>query len=386
MRLEDLLKTRMLVTFAACSVAVALGVSAPLDAAPGDVQQAWLPLAAPLGDTSIKEVLIDPLDERLWYVTSRSGGLYITRDNSNTWEQHLSGNVGAVAYNPRASFLVFASSESDLYWSVNSGQTWNLLHSFPASISGSPTFIDSILVSAIDGSIVVGLGSLLHSARIYKGVFVNASFQFNIVWESQYGYHFWDIAEDPINGYWFFSTEDSSHIGNPVVMRSKDRGASWEEMTPLTGVADQGHGLNLEVHPLTQTVYFLRENSYLFTSNDSGDSWSGHQLDFGSSLLLDPSCPNRVFGGEMVRDVKVGGVYFSDDGGQSFSYEGPDNSTISSMALHHDGTAILAVASGQGFWYGYFGTALSCNSDVVLFASGFEEGDMRGWVVVSGSP
>jgi hypothetical protein len=377
----------MFAMFAVCSCAVILGNPAPLGAAPGADQAVWLFLAPPLGDPTIKKVVIDPLDDRLWYVTSQSGGLYITRDNSSTWEQHLSGNVGAVAYNPRASFMVFASSQSDLYWSLDSGQTWTLLHSFPGSISGSPTFIDSILVSAIDGSIVVGLGSLLHTARIYKGVFVGGSFQFNIVWESQYGYHFWDIAEDPLNGYWFFSTEDSQHIGNPVVMRSKDRGASWEEMTPLTGFADQGHGLNLEVHPLTQTVYFLRENSFLSMSSDSRDSWAdSFDVDFGRSLLLDPSCPNRVFGGEMVRGVKIGGVYVSGNGGQSFVYEGPANNTISSMALHNDGNGVLAVATGQGFWYQYFGTTLPCTTDVAFFADGFELGDMRRWDGVVGWP
>ncbi len=202
----------------------------------------------------------------------------------------------------------------------------------------------------------------------------------DIVWESPYGYHVWDLAEDPVNGYWFFSTEDSSHEVDPVVMRSTNRGATWEEMIPLTGYLTDGHGLDLAVHPVTGTVYFLTESSNLFISNDSGDSWSdARNVIFGASLLLDPNCPNRVFGGEFVRGVKVGGAYISQNGGQTFSFEGPANNTIGSLALNSDSSALLAVTPGAGFWYHDFEGSLPCNNDVAFFGDGFEIGDLRHW-------
>ncbi len=350
----------------------------------------WLFLAPPLGNTNINEIVIDPNNDALWYVTSSTNGLYITRDSGATWEQHLSGNVGAVAIAPQLTLYVFASSGSDLYLSVDSGNTWNLLESFPDMISGSPdspTFIDSILVSAVDSAVVVGLSSQQHSARVYKSVVAGGVVSWDIVWESPHGYHIWDLAEDPVNGYWFLSTEDSSHLENPVVMRSKNRGETWEEMLPLTGYLTDGHGLNLAVHPVTRTVYFLTESSILYTSNDSGDSWSDPRyVGFGASLLLDRNCSNRVFGGEFVRGTKVGGVYISQDGSQTFLFDGPANNTIGSLALNSDSTRLLAVTPGAGIWYRDLDGSLPCTNDVVLFSDGFDIGDLTRWSSSIGGP
>ena len=354
-------------------------------------QRIWWFLSPPLGNPDISEVVIDPNDDALWYVTSWSGGLYVTRTASGSWEQHLSGNVGAVAFDPRFTPAVYASSGSDLFWSVDSGATWNPLTSFPNPIPGppdSPTFIDSILVSAIDGTIVVGLSSMLHSARVYTSFVVGGYLFWNLAWESPAGYHIWDIAEDPASGTWYFSTEDAQHLVDPVVMRSTDRGSTWQEMAPLTGSLASGHGLNLEVHPVTGDAYFLTESSTLFVSRDGGDSWSpGVYVDFGNALTLDRNCPNRLFGGEMIRGVKVGGAYFSETGGQSFSWQGPANNTVSSLALNSSSTAVVAVAAGVGFWYQDFGSSIPCSDDLPFFADGFNiPGDLRRWSSVVGGP
>ena len=273
---------------------------------------------------------------------------------------------------------------------MDSGNTWNLLESFPDTISGSPdspTFIDSILVSAVDSAVVVGLSSQHHSAQVYKSVVVGGAVSWDIVWESPHGYHIWDLAEDPGNGYWFFSTEDSSHLVNPVVMRSKNRGVTWEEMLPLTGYLTDGHGLNLAVHPVTRNAYFLTESSILYTSSDSGDSWSDPRyVGFGASLLLDRNCSNRVFGGEFVRGTKVGGVFISENGGQSFLFDGPANNTIGSLALNSQSTRLLAVTPGVGIWHHDLDGSLPCTNDVVLFSDGFEIGDLARWSSSVGGP
>jgi photosystem II stability/assembly factor-like uncharacterized protein len=313
----------------------------------------WVFIGFPLGDTSLKDMAVDPENENLWYIGSHENGLYLTRDAGNTWEQHIGGNIGAIALDPNNHNIVYVSSGSDLYKSDDQGATWGLVFSFPNPIPGptldAPTFIDSILVSVTDGTIVVGLTAMFHSARVYTssdgGVTWDTSF------EAESGFHFWDMAEVPINGYWFFCTEDPSHIANPIVVRSTDRGQSWEEMVPLTGIPTAGHGLNLEVHPVTQAVYFLTESSFLSSSTDFGDTWSPFQsVDFGSVLLIDRNRPNRFFGGEFVRGVKVGGVYLSEDTGESFSFIGLADRTIASLALNGTSTKLFAVAYGYGIY------------------------------------
>lgn len=327
----------------------------------------WTLVGAPLGNTELRDMVVDPVDGSLWYVGSFNNGLYITRDGGDTWEQHLDGNVGTITIDPANHDVIYASTFSDLYRSIDQGQTWSLVYSFPNPIPGTPldapTFIDSMLVSTVDGTIVVGLTSVFHSARIYT------SSDGGVTWEISYeaednGWHFWDLAEVPGNGYWFFCTEDPSHVVDSVVMRSTDRGQTWEEMVPLRGIPTAGHGLNLDVHPVTETVYFLTESTVLFSSPDFGDTWPDLTFPgFGIVLLIDSNQPDRFFGGEIIRGIKRGGVYYSEDSGATFDYIGPLDSSIGSLALNGESTKLYAVAFGEGIYM------LSLDGDDVLEAA-----------------
>lgn len=349
---------RILSVLAVCSFLVLPGTRSAVD--DGD----WVFVGAPLGDTALRDMLVDPANEDLWYVGSQDSGLYVTRDAGGTWEQHLDGTVGAIAIDPAEPDVVYAGSGSDLYRSDDRGATWDLRFAFPNPIPGpvrdAPTFIDSILVSAVDGTLVVGLTATFHSARVYTSGDDGATW--DISFEAPNGFHFWDLAEIAGDGTWFFCTEDPSHIASPVVMRSADRGLSWEEMTAVSG----SHGLNLDVHPWTQAVYFLTESGVLYSSPDAGDTWSGPQfLEFGSVLLIDPVRPERFFGGEFVRGIKVGGVYASEDTGASYEFIGLTDRTIGSLALNGTSTKLFAVAPGYGIYVLNLGGAtLSVDVDV----------------------
>lgn len=342
----------------------------------------WEHRGGPSEDLGITDLEIDPEDGALWYVATPTG-LYVTRDGGDSWTQGIEGNVGAVEIDPNNSEIIYAGAGFDLHRSIDRGLNWDVLFPFPDVIPGTPqdapTFIDSILVSVSEGTIVVGLSTTFHSARVYTSL--DGGNEWEIVFESPHGLHFWDLAEIPGNGYWFFCTEDSAHTVDPVVMRSTDRGATWEEMVPLTGFLTSGHGLNLAVHPWTEVVYFLSEATVLRYSVDFGDSWvvdySGRG--FGSSLLVDPACPNRVFGGEMVRGLSNGGVFISDDSGTSFAFQGMDGHTISSLAIDGTSTSVFAASYGSGIWTASIDGVIECTQDVLLFADGFESADTYRW-------
>jgi len=350
------MNTRMLSVLAMWSGVILVGNLVP--AWTPAVSDDWTFVGAPQGDTVLRDMLVDPENENLWYVGSQNNGLYITRDAGSTWEQHIGGTVGAIAIDPDDPHTVYVSSGSDLYRTGDRGVTWDLLFAFPNPIPGpvqdAPTFIDSILVSVVDGTLVVGLTATFHSARVYTSGDEGATWE--ISFEAASGFHFWDLAEIAGNGYWFFCTEDPSHIASPVVMRSTDRGQSWEEMVPVSG----SHGLNLEVRPVTEAVYFLTESSVLRSSADSGDTWSGPQfLEFGSVLLIDKLYPDRFFGGEFVRGLKMGGVYASEDTGASYDFIGLTDRTIASLALNGTSTKLFAVGQGYGIYVLNLGGELS---------------------------
>ena len=295
---------------------------------------------------------VDPEDERLWYVRSQTSGIHITRDGGNTWEQHLSGIAKALEIDPKNHSVVYAGLGSDLYRSTDQGATWSLVHSFPAVISdpsklpvNSPTTIDSILVSSVYGDIYIGLVSMFHHGRVYKSH--DGGTTWGISFESEQGLHIWDIEENPFNGYVYFCTENPPHLANAFVMRSEDRGESWEEITPLQERAIYGHGLKIQVHPVTQDVYFLTEaHRVLYKSTDFGDTWTGKSVDIDGDLIIDKKHPDRFVGAGIVTGSFVGGVYFSKDRGESFTFGGLAGTTPS-LALNGTSTKLFAVAGGE---------------------------------------
>ncbi len=343
----------------------------------------WESLGGPNGDMELRQIVIDPYDDNIWYVGSQNNGLYVTRDGGSSWTSFLSGTIGAIVIDPNR-FGIYASSGSDLYYTSDRGLSWDLVVPFPTTIPGpsgdSPTFINSILVSYSAGWIAVGLSSDLHSARIYLTDDYGGTWW--VSWESPIGYHIWDMLEDPYWGSWLFCTEDANHSANPVVMRSTDMGDTWQEISALTGVPTSGHGLNLDFNFWSGTIYFLRENGILTISNDSGGTWSsnGHYFGFGSSILLDPNCPNRIFGGEMVRGSSNGGVFVSEDWGQTFSYLGLPGNSVSSLAVERNGPILIAVTD-YGLWEMNLTIdgSISCNGFSTVHRDGFESGDIYRW-------
>lgn len=56
------------------------------------------------------------------------------------------------------------------------------------------------------------------------------------------------------------------------------------------------------------------------------------------------------------------------------------------LALNSGSTWLLAVTPGAGFWSRDLGGSLLCDSDVVLFGDGFEDGDPSHWSSTVGAP
>ena len=106
------MKTRIPSVLAIGFSAILLGIPVSTWSAIDSID--WVFVGAPLGDTSLRDMAVDPEDGNLWYVGSQANGLYVTRDGGNTWEQHIGGTVGAIAIDPDNHNTVYAGSGSDL--------------------------------------------------------------------------------------------------------------------------------------------------------------------------------------------------------------------------------------------------------------------------------
>ena len=314
----------------------------------------WQFVAAPMGDQGLYKIYIDPVDDNLWYVTSGSGGLYITRDGGNTWENHLAGLTWGFAIDPTNPNRAYAGSWkfgsfNDLYQSTDKGLTWSLLKKFQTDVA-----IYSILVSSTDSSVLVGMhwGGSASPNGVYKTSNYGNSwnfYPFNIPplsYNQNTGLITWDMEHDPVNNIIYVATEVAGKppcfpgCYDPPTLRSQDGGQTWQDVSGNLGSPGSlsWHATKIQVHPTTQEVFFLVEGGSVYLSQDFGDSWGRLGLGFSWDLIIDKNYPVRFFGGGINQ-----GVYLSTDTARSFRPVGPSAATfVSGVALNSASSKIYA--------------------------------------------
>lgn len=309
----------------------------------------WQFKTAPPESNGLDKVRVDRDDSNVWYVGSKNG-VYITRDGGTSWEHHLDGLTWGLALDPKNNSRLYAGSGNELYRSDDKGRTWCLIKAFPDDES-----IYSIVVSPTDGAIFVGMhwGASDNANGLYKTVDQGATWTlhpFNLAplpYNQHTGLITWDIAEDAVNGYLYLGTEPQQKptctpCYNAPTLRSTDRGQTWQDISPNPL---SWHASRIQVHPITQAVYFQIEGGAVFVSNDLGTTWQQKGLNRGWDLLIDPRDPTTFFSGGTD-----GTIMLSIYNAQSFSSVGPAGLSAPSqisVGLSSDSTKLLAAFVAQ---------------------------------------
>ena len=113
----------------------------------------WHSVGGSLPTNEISGVFVDPTDELILYVTAVEAGLFVTRDGGETWDHPLRGILYSegLAVDPADSGTVYAGVSRSLHVSRDHGRTWEKLGRFPDPVT-------AVLVSAVDGSLLVAQG------------------------------------------------------------------------------------------------------------------------------------------------------------------------------------------------------------------------------------
>ena len=301
-------------------------------------------MGAPMGDSFVSVIRVDPDDDNLWYVGSYGNGMYVTRDAGASWENHLSGFVTEIELDPNSPGRVFANFDYTLYSSSDHGQTWDPLHTFNHGFG-------SLLVSSVDGSIYVGL-------RWENDPTPNGMYKSTDLGQTWNLYPFgnnvpqglipWDIEEDPVNNILYVATEIYNHPSpyKPPFLRSTDGGLSWKEISG----ALPWHVLKIQVDPSTQDVYALTEGAGLYRSSNFGNQWTFLNNYFILELVIDQNFPNRFFGGTHISGGRSGGVYYSTDTGTDFTFVGPADVIAGTLSLNDSSTRLYASCYASGIY------------------------------------
>jgi photosystem II stability/assembly factor-like uncharacterized protein len=318
----------------------------------------WTLIGAPLGDTTVQQIVVDAADPRILYVAT-TNALFGSRDGGTTWATLvLNGSADCfIAPDPGNVNRMFYGENGELHVSTDRGLTWSDVASF------SDGSIVSLIVSAYDPhSIFVGLrfGTTTtgRQALFYRSTDDGASWQSFPFGDQAYtNFIPWSMAEDPIDSALYVGVELGDHPQpyHPPFFRSTDRGMTWVN---VAGSGDPGpnalwwHVTSIVIDPVTHELFALQEGGGLYTSLDHGTTWTRtpHARPLSGGLLRDPNMRNRFFGGMTPGTDLSSGAFFSTDGAQTFTEFGLQGLNVTNFALTGDSKKLYAAAYGSGIW------------------------------------
>ncbi len=151
------------------------------------------------------------------------------------------------------------------------------------------------------------------------------------------------LAVNPLDGDVVYAA--GYQDGDPAVFRTPDGGGTWR----LAGMAGlSGYVYALEVCPADTGRLVAGTSSGIYTSDDSGESWTQASGSPGrtEALAVDPDDGMTLYAG-----VYSGGVYMSQDGGSSWTDMGGGFPEAGVAAMVMDGSRwLLAGTSGEAVW------------------------------------
>ena len=303
----------------------------------------WQFAGTPFSPSTIEGILLDPVDENVWYVSSIDSGLYMTRDAGETWEHPLAGrglDQEGFQIDPANPNIIYVTVWDKLYRSTDNGRNWQLLYT-------CPEYIRSLLISAKDHAIYLGPQTADNNTPgIYKSTDGGASFKHQPFGVSTHNLICWDIEEDPVNDILYVPIEIADHPQpyDPPFFHSMDGGKTWQNVAGIL----PWHAQKVQVDTSSSAVYYQVEGGDLYRSTNFGNDWQRLHSTFFLSFLVDQQNPNRLYGGRPASTT--GGAYLSLDSGHSFFEIGLAGLSVTSVALNASNTQIYAVAYNSGVW------------------------------------
>src|SRR5450756_1623668 len=284
---------------------------------------------------------------------------------TKTWTQLplYGGNVSVLAINPKTPATVYASTGSQVFRSINGGDTWTALNT---SFATTPSPVTCLAIDPL-------MPSTLYAGTNGNGVF--RSTDSGDTWTAVNTWLTMGSEGVAING-WIRClainprTPSTLYTGtNYGILRSMDSGNTW------TTVMDRGEIEGLVIDPLApSTLYAGTSGSGVFRSTDSGDHWKAVNTGIVTAdpahpsvacLAIDPLTPATLYAG-----TNGSGIFRSTDSGDHWT----------------------AIDTGLGTYEQVFSLAINPLSPTTLYASNCYGGVYRStdsgsnWVTISPTP
>ncbi|MHB8589294.1 MAG: hypothetical protein ACYDA0_10635 [Candidatus Dormibacteraceae bacterium] len=291
------------------------------------------------GRSAIFALAVDPANNQVVIVGSSDGSLLRTTDAGSTWTSVHSGKTvtTAIVFSPYKPGVVLAGTRGGgALLSTDSGGTWSV-------------------ASGLDGRVVRAFAFSLTfvAAGTDKGVFISTD---GSSW-SQSGLAGWSIDALAVTAVHvpvriLAGADGPLSDGSLPVFQSADGGATW---SPLNPAISGTYVIKLTAGPLPPVgdirPMVVGTNAGLFSSADNGSSFTplsgGNQLpstDYTQIAFITDHF-DRFYAASDGGGSGAGGLWRTNDAGQSFISLVPPMRSITALAVSNDESPTLYVAT-----------------------------------------
>ena len=261
-------------------------------------------------------VAVDPLNQdTIYYTTLNGGGSFKSADGGTSWTQLTLRDAFSIAVDPFDSNHIFANGASGLAVSNDGGNTWNdITGRLPSPQTGIPY---SVGIQGLSFSPI--FANLFFVTTQNSGVLLSndggASFAASNAGLATFICFTPVIADSTAPQTVFVGTDSGIFI-------STNSGGTWQLASNFGG--DQSvTALAIDTQAVPSALYATTMQSTspwtlgLYKSTDNGKTWS--KLSRAGSVIVDPTSANSLFLFAPPYDTGFGQVYWSPDGGQSWT-------------------------------------------------------------------
>jgi glucose/arabinose dehydrogenase len=278
----------------------------------------WQPLAGLVGQ--VNALAVHPtLSGTLFAAVGKPNSgtdtqVYKSTDGAAEWTQVYTASVKELHALAVTSTLVYAVGEGEngrglIVQSQDSGATWTEVLT-GAGLQDSGAF-HAVAINPVATTTVYAAGSELNLSYIGNGVVyrtADGGATWTRVLTTPTGAgrwaNFYAVAINPVTPTIVFAGgyESVGTTSYAVVYRSTDGGSNWTQVLSATKGADQQFTA-LAVHPLTPTLIYAGSQTpkYVYRSSDGGNTWQEVRYERGFRLAIDP--PTTIYATDDWREL-----------------------------------------------------------------------------------
>ena len=278
---------------------------------------------------SAPDIMIDPTDNKVLYLTATGSGLFTSGNQAESWNRILEGaDMATVKVNPRNNQEIFAAGRAGgiakVFRSEDRGQTWvevfsesrtNSFVSALAIVESSPNIIyiglsTGEIIKSMNSGTSWNLAGVLRGRIIEIDLFSKSSVSVAALslsdglFLSDDGGSSWKDLSDAVRGSYFMDVELVESNANAMYLatdkglyRTGNLGQAWEKVDlPQNQSSETVTAVTLN-QKNNNHVYAVVAQT-LYKSTDAGESWQTRALStnaFVRRLVIDEAEPNIIY-------------------------------------------------------------------------------------------